>query len=462
MSKKSKIFHFFNRIVTFVDDKSKGIIKYDTDNLFPQKLIRQIGESGTATSCVEVISQYIYADGLVDEVLGKEIANEKQTYNQLISELSNSVSILPVVCLHIQRDGQGKIISKKAIPFDKIRVAEDGNYIYNPTYSLDDKFDASKDVKYCKFQGEKVDSKQLKEIISFKNKNGKSVGEILYHFKKKPGQTTYPIPSCWSGISDIDADGENSKFELEAVNNSFLPSGFLTFVGSFDDKTEDEHGKTEWDYIDDTCSNFTGNSKDNKGETKRNSLAVFTAPTKEELPVYQPASTDGVFDAIELSSKRVAEKIARLFGVPPFLIGLGGSVGFSTNIISDNITLFNNRIKQPQNLITEALTMCDSTRDFTLTQLNPVKYIAPEIYAKLTDAELRDLAGYKTDETKSNSTVSLAQTLGVGSTQSLVEIIKDALLTPDQKINTLIVLFNLSEENAKKLVTANVIPSINN
>lgn len=459
---KAKVYSFFNRIVTNTENKSKGIINYDSDNLLPQNIARQIGESGTASACIDVLNQYTYAEGLVDEALGKELANDNQTYNQVISDLVPYVSMYQCVALHVQRDGTGTPIKVTPLPFGKIRVADNGNYIYNPTYSLDCKFNQKQDVEYPKYKGVKIDSTQLKEIISFKNKEGKPVGEILYHFRRKPEQYTYPIPSFYSAISDIDADAEQSKFELEAVNNAFLPGGFLTIVGDIDDKTEDENGKTEADHYDDICESFTGNSKDAKGETGRNKLMLLFAKTKDELPVYQSINTGEVFNAVEQSSPRVAKKVARAFGVPDFLVNLGGSVGFSTNVISDNIVLFNNRVRPNQTLITEALTLVFPDKDFNLTQLMPVKYIAPEIYAKLTDSELRELAGYKTEENKTQGTISLAQTLGVGSTQSLFDVIKDPLLDYEVKLNSLVYVFNLPLETAQKLVKQNVIPPANN
>jgi len=462
MSVKAKVYTFFNRIVNITENKSKGIINYDSDNLLPQRIARQVNESGTATACIEILNQYIFADGFVDENLAKEMANDEQTFNQVASSLTPYTSMNQGIALHVQRDGTGTPIKVKPLQFGKIRVANNGNYIYNPTYSLDCKFDQKQDVEYPKFKGAKITPEDLKIVLSFKNDEGKPLGEILYFFRKKPEQYTYPVPSFYSAISDIDADAEQSKYELESVNNSFMPGGILTVVGDIDDKTEDETGKTEMDYYDEVCTSFTGNEKDKNGETGRSKLLLLSAKTKDEIPIYQAINNDGIFNAIEQSSTRVAKKVARAFGVPDFLIGLGGSVGFSTNIISDNITLFNNRVKPLQNLIKDALTLVFPDKDFTMTQLIPVKYIAPEIYAKLTDAELRDLAGYKTEENKTQSTISLAQTLGVVITTSLVEVIKDPLLDDAQKINTLVILFNIPEENAKKLVIKNVVPTPNN
>ncbi len=400
MSIKAKVYTFVNRIVTFIEDKSKHIIRYDIDNLLPQRIIRQVSESGTATACIDILNQYIFAEGLVNEELGKTKVNDTQTFNEVIAELTTYASLFHGIALHIQRDASGTPIKIKCLPFENIRVGDNGNYIYNPTYSLEIKFDISKDIEYLKYMGAEINNEQLIKLANSKNKEGKVKGEILYSFYKKPGQYTYPIPSFFSAISDIDADAENSKFELESTNNAFLAGGFLTVVGDINDKIEDEFGKTEMDYYNDTLESFTGNNKDRQGETGRNKLLLLSAKTKEEIPIYQPMNSDGVFNAIELSSKRVSEKVSRAFGVPPFLIGLGGNVGFATNIISDNITLFNNRVRPFQNLISSTLSKVFIGKDFTMTQNNPIKYIDPKLLDTLTEDELRALIGYKPKEIK--------------------------------------------------------------
>lgn len=393
--KGSKLYTFVNRIVKILDPKdySDEIIKYDIDNKFPQNLILQTSESGTATSCIEALNQYAYADGLVDETQGKMMVNKTQTLNDLIEDIIQQAVLFQGVALHIMRDGSGKIIETKTVDFENCRKTKD-YIVYNPT--LSGTFDKSKDVKHPFFKGAKIDTDQLAEIVSFKNKDDKTVGEILYYYKRKPGQPIYPIPTFFSAISDINADAENSKFELESVNNSFITSGVLTLIGDIDDETEDEHGNTEWDNYNENLNNFTGNQKDGQGETGRQKLLVLHAKTKEEVPDYKAVSNEGQFNAIDKSTPRVAEKVARAFGVPPFLIGLGGNVGFATNIIADNITLFNNRITKIQKLALNPIKMCyPELQKLELTQLNPIKNIPSEVLAKLTDDELRALAGYK-------------------------------------------------------------------
>lgn len=460
---RSKIFTFLNRIVTITEDKSNHILKYDIDNLLPQRIIRQVGESGTATSCISALNQYTFAYGLVDENVGKTFVNKHQTMNDLIKEMTPYANMFSGVTLHVSRKIDGTIDSVTSIPFEYVRKSTSGNFIYNNTYSLSGKYDKEKDVIYPPYRGIKIDQGTIENHIKT---YGKDRGEILYFFNKKPGQYDYPISDFYSAISDIDTDAENSKYELESVNNSFQPSSILTFVGDIDDKNPDDKGNTEWDEIEETLEGFTGNKKDVKGETGRLKLAVFHAPTKEQIPVLQKVDNEGILNAVEASTKRVAKKVARAFGVPDFLVNLGDNVGFASNIIADQITLFNNRVNMPQELICKALKLIYPELPIELTQFTPIKYIDPLVMQDLTPTERRALYGYKTDETKSNSTVSLAQTLGVGGTQSLVSILQDTILSPDQKTNALEILFNITHDNAVKLVgtntNTNAIPAAGN
>lgn len=388
---KPRTLTYKNRVVKIYKDNNTDLIKYGADNSFPQKLIQQLDESGTATACIDVLTQYIYADGLVNEQLGEFKINEKQTFNELISEITSYVAPFQAVSLYVMRGLDGKVKELKIVPFEQIRKTDRGTFIINNTFGTN-KYKKEKDKEFPAFYGAEITPDELREHVM---EWGENTGEILYYFRKKPMKNYYPIPTFFSAIEDINTDAENSKYELESVTNSFLPSGILNIVGNYDNTQEDENGMTQQDYLDATLEQFTGNVKDETGASGRQKLLILQAKTKEELAVYQPLSNEGILNAIENSTKRVADKVARAFGVPPFLIGLGGNVGFSTNIIADNIELFNNRVKVLQSLISDALHQCFPQLDFQLTQLKPIKFIDKEILKDLTVDERRAIAGYE-------------------------------------------------------------------
>lgn len=431
----NKTFQFFNRIVTISEDKSTGLIKYGAKNDFPQQLISQLNESPTASACIEKLSQYIFAEGLTDETIANLPVNNKQTLNEIISENSRVIAPFRGIALHVSRKTDGSVGMVKTVPFEQVRKKESGDYVVNPTFGTK-KVDNKKDRVFPAFKGIKIHPTHIS-----------AEGEILYYFTKKPLQYDYPIPSYYAGIEDINTDSELSKYELETVVNSFNTSGILQLVGQIDDTIEDKNGKTEWDYLNDSLSEFTGAVKDSTGASGRQSLLVLHRKTKEELAVFTPTSNEAILNASENATKRIRNKVAMSFGVPPFLIGADGTVGFATNIISDNIELFNSHVYQIQEELLTPFRMLFPLLELKLTQLTPIKYLPPEVYAKLTDAEIREIGGYETEEAIEHKTK-----IDVANVDSIVSIIQNTSLTPNQKINSLEILFGMSNEDAIRLV----------
>ena len=84
--------------------------------------------------------------------------------------------------------------------------------------------------------------------------------------------------------------------------------------------------------------------------------------------------------------------------------------------------------------------------DIDITKLNQ------DLLGVLTTDEKREALGYKSNGTRENDETILAQTLGVGGTQSLVAVIESESMTDDEKRGTLEVLFGLSKEQTLKLI----------
>jgi len=131
---KAKSLTYKNRVVKIVEDNSSDVIKYGSDNAFPQKLIKQLDESGTATSCIDILTQYIYAEGLVNRALGDTMINETQTFNELISEASTYVAPFQAICLYVMRGIDGKVKNLKVVPFEQVRRSKEGTFLVNPTF----------------------------------------------------------------------------------------------------------------------------------------------------------------------------------------------------------------------------------------------------------------------------------------------------------------------------------------
>lgn len=390
--KVKKVFSFLNRLVNIKESKNTHIYNYDLDNKFPQTLIKILDESPTGTACIERRAEYIYAKGFIDETAGALKVNPFQTANDLLNEIKYQASTFECVAIHVSRKADGTVGMIKQVPFELLRKNSNGDIIFNPTFG-ESKYNSELDVRYSKFLGTKITTDTLNFLMTeYPN------GEIIYHFRKKPAKHIYPIPAYYSSVESIMADAEFGKYKLESVNNSFLPSGILTLVGDVDDNNKDDSGMTEWDYIESQLEAFTGNVKDPSGNTGRQKLMVLHAKSKEEIPTYTTLNNADILNSANESRKDTAATICSATGVPPFLIGLDGTVGFASNIIADNIELFNNAINDLKNLCEDIFKVCFPQYDWSISSLSPIKYIPDSILNDLTSDERRALVGYPAKE----------------------------------------------------------------
>jgi len=435
----------FNKVPSIKQNKSTTVY----DNTFQADLLNACLDSGTARVCIERRSSYIYGTGFNDELLAEKTANNTQTFNKLLASIAPNVALFKTVCLKVLVDSNGETYRVYNLAVDKVQKG-DGKFIYNPTKNTD-YFDRNKDVEYAEYNAT-LTPEQRKIILAKEIKEfGKQRGTILYHFSEGIGSSVYCIPPAYSGLEDIKSDHELSSYELENLENGFLPSAMLTIVGNVDDAVHDSNGKSEKDKLKDKLTEFTAKKEG------RARLLVMTAETKEGIPNLQQLDTGKILDGLEKITDRVGRKVCRLFEVPPVLAGFeDASILGSNQTFKNALVTLQHSVQKDKDLIIEALNMVFPDLDFSIGELKLIDYIPTEVLAKLTDDELRALAGYEPlPNTDTENGVSLAEVLGVGGTQALQGILVDTILTPDQKVSILEILFNITNDNARKMVYGN-------
>jgi hypothetical protein len=381
-----KLFQIFNRIAVVKENKATGSLQ----NKFAGELVKAVMNSGTARICLDRRTSYIVGDGFVSETVNEIKANNDQSIQDLLFEAANNTGLLKAVCLHVLVDNNGEVYRVYNVPVDKVERTVQGTFIYNPTKNTDN-FDKNLDKEYPQWDSTLTpEQRKIKLAADLKQNNGKQLGSFVYVFRKAVGQDYYAIPPAYSGIEDILTDAELSAFELENLQNGFVPSALLTLIGEYDDQVIDEQtGLTEMDGVKKVLQSFTG-----KGGG-RSKLAVLTAKTKEQLPIIQQMDTDLIVSALEKITDRVGRKVCRLFEVPPVLAGFeDASILGSNQTFKNALLALQHSVIKDQELIISAFNKIWPNVDFTIKQLQLIDYIPNEIMAKLTDDELRAMAGF--------------------------------------------------------------------
>lgn len=426
-------------------NKSDGVINYGKNNLFPNELIYAITDSGTATSCITKLKTFIEADGFTDPASAELKVNDDETADNLLAAAAYSVSLFGGFAFNILYALDGSIGTVYILEFEKIRKLDNGDFVYNKTLGTKN-YKKSSDVIYKAFDNTVTPAERLEIINDDMQKYDYQKGEILYTYVKNPYNKYYPVPDYSAALPDIDSDGALSRLNNRNITKGFRPTVIISTVGKIDNENKDQNGRTDADYFDENLKQFTGDDA--------STILHLEAESVEGLPsVTQYPLAEQLNGVIE-STESTANKVCRLIGVPPVLVGLKTSEGLgNTQALLNSMKLFNRFILPYQNLISSAFNKLYPFYKWNISTLNILDFIPAELLAALTQDEKRILAGYEALPATGGiaGSVSLAEKLGVGGTQALVGVLTNIDLTPAQKLESLQVLFNLSESDAKRL-----------
>ena len=380
----SKVFDVFNRLPLIKQNKATTIY----DNTLFKELLEACLNSGTARICIERRASYIFGNGFIDESVANKMANAKQTFNKLLATESQNVSLYKTVCLRVFVDGDGVPTHVYSLQVDKVKRG-DGMFIYNPTLNTP-QFDRTKDVEINEFDPSLTNAQRKEKLKTEYKNHGKQIGTILYLFNASIGQTVYCVPPAYSGIEDILSDHELSSYDLENLENGFLPSAIMTIIGETDDSIKDENGLTEKEKLQAKLKEFTAKKQG------RARLLVMSSGTKEGVPNLQQMDTGKILDGLEKITDRIGRKVCRLFEIPPVLAGFeDASILGSNQTFKNALTILQHSVEKDQNLIEEALKLLFPDMNFEIDKLTLIDYIPNEILAELTVDELRALGGYE-------------------------------------------------------------------
>lgn len=390
------------------ETKSAGtIIKWGEKDDLPAHYLRLIDGSGTATRCLQQLGAFIYADGFADEEARKYKVNETQTADALLYELKNEVSYLETIPLRI-RYALDHTKTAEVLPTECIRKLSDGTFIYNPTFGQK-KFDKNQEEILQPYD---PSEETVNAILAEATATGEQPGQIYYLYPKRKGAYDYAKPpyTTTAGLADIETDKELSQFDLEEVKNSFMPNAILTLLGRNEAQPDGEVSEDDR-ALQEQLREFTGKTKDCNGRKK---LLVLEAETAELAPKLQSFDGTSALNGMDSINERVVRKVCRHIGVPPALVGVAapGQLGQTQEIVNA-IDLMKLSVMEYQGLIQRVMEELfpeaeTGVSNWTITSLNPLNYVQPEVLAKMTTDEIRAIGGLAPVELPQNNEAELA------------------------------------------------------
>lgn len=310
-------------------NRTEGILNYDRDNAYPQRVKLLTSSSVSAQSSLRLFKNFITGRGFVDRSLGETIANEEnQTFDEIHAIVSEDYADYYGFAIHLQYNGLFQIEAYTVVDFETTRLTnkENKNHpnqiaIYTDWARINGNI-KQEEIMYVDFFSEdpKIIQQQIAKAGGFEKWNGQ-----IFWYSKDSGR--YPTPIYDSVISDIETEAEISEGKKGEVLSSFLASHIVMLPQEFESDTERRRFM-------DQLEMFQGN-KD------RGKMLLMDGITDENKPIFQKVDTATNDRLYEFTETSIADNIRRSFLAPKELVGQEYSAGFQTDRIEQARDYYN-------------------------------------------------------------------------------------------------------------------------
>lgn len=361
-----------------------GIVSFGDNNDYPQRVREIVGASVTGSSCLNTYRRFIKGKGTGDAI-----------FDRLLDVVSLDYALFGGFALLVNYNLRYEPISIERIPFDNLRLLEDGNGVavhpdWNRRLTSVRQWSADDIVRVPFFDKNTVKA-QIEEVGGIANYGG----QCFYYSNR--GRLCYPLPIFDSALTDMSTEEAVSDITHRNAKNGFLPSGLLVNIAD------------DVDTLDDSTEAMVAELQ---GSKNANKVAYCQVRSEEEIPRFVSIHGDNYDKDYTVSRDAVKDSIGRAFNQPSILRSENVGSGFGAELIQQSYALYNANTQDERNIIQRA-------------------YF--EIFAEhVSISSLSfDVPYNKTD---------------------VVAVLTNISLTKEQKTAVLTVMYGMNEEEVKKLL----------
>ncbi len=405
--------------ITTKPNKTVGIISYDIDNAYPQRVQDIINSSGTGTLCSKLFGKFLYGQGFVSETLAKTVVNRKRlTANKLLFKSGKAVSKFNGFAVHVNYNANFQKTSFNYIPFQDVRFTTKDNKEHPDMIAVYDDWQKIKSTKIVKddidyFNYYNPDPIQIQKEVDLAGGWHNYKGQIMYWTNEG---VEYPLAPSDSVLEDVQTDSHAKVFKFRNITTNFMASHFLK-VQSF----EDEDSREE----------FISSLKNFQGSDDASKLMVIEQDD-EELFELEKVDIQDISDLYSYTEESSRDSIIRAYLIPPvLLLAVAGKLGSSSEII-DATAFYNGVTKDYRQEISAAFKELFNNSIFIVGDNFDIEEVSAET------ANAKD-----TSEGKAK----------------IIEIISNQSLSKEKKSKILQVLFHFTLEEAELLSADDSLPN---
>lgn len=354
--------------ITRRDDRVFGIINYDKDNAYPQRVQDIVNGSGVAKSCIDIFFKFINGKGFNDEAFGDTVIDGYHlTADKLLRANARDFANRKGFAIHFNYNVMGDVTTVNYIPFAHCRLAVDEKTgavckiaVYDDWARERKNRINKKDIDYIHLYDPRpeVVQAQIKEAGSIE----KYKGQIYYY--GEDGELIYPLTHYDSELEDIETDSQVKMFKYRNISGSFMASHMLVMYGQAEGSGRGTGSSTpplggervpygnpnQEDEIVSQLKQFQGAQNFNRIMK----VEIDSPEQKPELVPFTHQNNDTLFEYHEKSTQ---DNIRKVFAIPTvFLEAVPGKLGLSEEL-ADAVTFYNKMTQDERAILEEAYQM---------------------------------------------------------------------------------------------------------
>lgn len=303
------------------ENKTEGVLNYDIDNAYPQRILDIVASSGMAVRCVTQYAKFIEGGGFADTTFYKTVVNRKRyTLDKVLSKVARDKARFNGFALHVNYDGLGRIVELNHVPFEFCRLPNPANpdykgkiAVYTDWYRQRNRNIRKDDIQWYDVYNPEAAIEQAL-AVGF----GNYKGQILWYSYEGD---QYPLAPIDPVIEDVESDARIKNFKRKSIATGFNADFALVTQERFESDSEREE--------------YVTNLENFQGDENAGNIMLVEIDRPEQEPKILPFPRIDNDKKYEYTETSIHDNIRKAFGLPPVLVGeaTAGKLGTSQEIL---------------------------------------------------------------------------------------------------------------------------------
>ena len=308
-----------------------GILNYDLDNAYPQRMLELVASSPTAKDCWNKRTKFIGGMGFEQADLGKVVINSKGlTLAKLLKAVAADKALFTGFGMHVNYNAAYKVASVNYVKFEDIRMGDTDSPETADKYALYSDWGRKtwKNIMRSKItflDKYNPDPAAIKQQVTAAGGWDKYKGQLFYF---NPEVDDYPLIEADSVWEDFETEAGIKIFNNREVTTGFLPSTML-FMQSRREEADNSRPDSDEQHYCNVPSQLERDLGTFQGAKSAQKIIVIEYEDENSKPQFQPYSIQNNDKLFESTEKSVEARIIKGFSIPKELINAEKSSSLS-------------------------------------------------------------------------------------------------------------------------------------